>query len=157
MCSSDLVLTASAISAVTGFRGNYNVAIGRVATASNRAPGTGEEERHFTVGAIIVATGYDYYQPRDGEYGTGQHPQVITMPQFITLLKESTGETLAWQGRPIRRLGFMHCVGSRQIEGVHAPQADGKVNDYCSRVCCTTTLHHAAAAKRRFPDRKSVV
>jgi heterodisulfide reductase subunit A len=28
---------------------------------------------------------------------------------------------------------------------------DGKVNDYCSRVCCTTTMHTAAELKSRFP------
>jgi len=47
---------------------------------------------------------------------------------------------------------MIHCVGSRQIEGVHKPQPDGKVNDYCSRVCCTATLSTANRIRERFPD-----
>lgn len=147
------VLTGTVVKAVSGFMGNYDVTVGGAAAAADRvSPPHKEVERHLTVGTILVATGYDYYQPTDGEYGFRQHPQVITMPDFIALLGRTSGETLQWQGRPVRRLGFMHCVGSRQIEGVHPPQADGKINDYCSRVCCTTTLHQALAAKRRFPD-----
>jgi heterodisulfide reductase subunit A len=46
---------------------------------------------------------------------------------------------------------MIHCVGSRQIEGVHAPQPDGRVNDYCSRVCCTATLFAANHVRERFP------
>jgi len=47
--------------------------------------------------------------------------------------------------------GYCPCVGSREIEGVHEPQADGNVNDYCSRVCCTANLHMANSLKERFP------
>lgn len=146
------VLTGSVLKAVSGFLGNYEVTVSRAAASAS--PGNSQEEgeeRHLTVGAILVATGYDYYHPADGEYGFREHPQVITMPEFTALLGRTSGETLEWQGRPVRRLGFMHCVGSRQVEGVHPPQADGKINDYCSRVCCTTSLHQALAAKRRFP------
>ncbi len=46
---------------------------------------------------------------------------------------------------------MIHCVGSRQVEGIHEPQPDGQVNDYCSRVCCTATLHAANDLRRRFP------
>jgi heterodisulfide reductase subunit A2 len=147
------VLTGTVVKAVSGFLGNYDVSVGRAtAPGSPAVPSDREEESHLTVGTIIVATGYDYYHPSEGEYGFRQQPEVITMPEFITLLRQSAGDTLEWRGRTVRRLGFMHCVGSRQIEGVHPPQADGRVNDYCSRVCCTTTLQHALAAKRRFPD-----
>jgi heterodisulfide reductase subunit A len=46
---------------------------------------------------------------------------------------------------------MIHCVGSRQVEGVHEPQPDGRVNDYCSRVCCTATLSAANQIRQRFP------
>ncbi|MBN2508377.1 MAG: CoB--CoM heterodisulfide reductase iron-sulfur subunit A family protein [Verrucomicrobia bacterium] len=147
-----VVLTETVVKAVSGFMGNYDVMVGPAPAAAGAASGADPQEgRHLTVGTIIVATGYDYYRPAEGEYGFQRHPQVIPMPEFITLLARASGETLEWQGRPVRRLGFMHCVGSRQIEGVHPPQPDGRVNDYCSRVCCTTALHQALAAKRRFP------
>ncbi len=146
------VFTGAVVKAVSGFLGNYDVTVGPAAVPPEDAslPGKGQD-CNLTVGAIIVATGFDPYRPADGEYGFGRHPQVILMPEFIALLARSGGVELQWQGRPVRRLGFLHCVGSRQIEGLHPPQADGKVNDYCSRVCCTTALHQALAAKRRFP------
>ncbi|MCL5098322.1 MAG: 4Fe-4S binding protein, partial [Candidatus Omnitrophica bacterium] len=39
----------------------------------------------------------------------------------------------------------------RQLEGVHTPQGDGKINEYCSRTCCTAILQQALEVKRRFP------
>jgi len=46
---------------------------------------------------------------------------------------------------------LIHCVGSREIEGVDEPHEDGQVNNYCSRVCCTATLHAAEELRQRFP------
>ena len=37
------------------------------------------------------------------------------------------------------------------MEGIHEPQPDGQVNNYCSRVCCTATLHAANDLRQRFP------
>lgn len=105
----------------------------------------------LNVGAIVVATGFKLYEPRQGEFGYGEHPQVITLPQFIRLLALNKGNALTWQGKPVHRMAFVHCVGSRQLDGVHEPQADGLLNEYCSRVCCTATLHTANEVRQRFP------
>jgi heterodisulfide reductase subunit A len=106
----------------------------------------------LTVGAIVVATGFKPYEPRHGEYGYQEHPEVITLPQLIRLLAMNhKGSQLEWQGRPIHNLAMIHCVGSRQLEGIHEPQPDGQVNNYCSRVCCTATLHVANELRERFP------
>jgi len=106
----------------------------------------------LTVGAIVVATGFDPYQPRQGEYGFGELPQVITLPQLIrTLPSIKEGAPLTWNGRPVRDVAFIHCVGSREIEGVDEPHEDGQVNNYCSRVCCTATLHMMQEVHERFP------
>ena len=106
----------------------------------------------LTVGAIVVATGFDPYQPRRGEYGFGELPQVITLPQLIrTLPSIKEGAPLIWNGRPVRDIAFIHCVGSREIEGVDEPHEDGQVNNYCSRVCCTATLHMMQDMHERFP------
>jgi len=104
------------------------------------------------VGAVVVATGFQPYEPRQGEFGYGERPEVITLPQLERLLDPAgpTSEKLVWLGRPVRRLAMVHCVGSRQIDGVHEPQADGQVNDYCSRVCCTATLHAANEIRTKF-------
>jgi heterodisulfide reductase subunit A len=106
-----------------------------------------------SVGAIVVATGFDPYQPRQGEYGYGELEEVVTLPQFIRhLVLMKNGESLQWNGHPVRDIALIHCVGSRQIEGVDEPQADGQVNNYCSRVCCTASLHMTEDLHRRFPE-----
>jgi heterodisulfide reductase subunit A2 len=105
------------------------------------------------VGAVVVATGFKPYEPQEGEYGYGVFPEVITLPQFIRLLALNDGEEeLRWNGRVVRSAAFVHCVGSRQMDGVNPPQADGQVNSYCSRVCCTATLHAANELRRQFPE-----
>lgn len=106
----------------------------------------------LTAGAIVLATGFDPYEPRRGEYGYGEIPEVVTLPQLIRILAQvPEGKPLTWNGHPVRDVALIHCVGSRQIEGVHAPQADGQVNNYCSRVCCTASLHTALELRQRFP------
>jgi heterodisulfide reductase subunit A len=106
-----------------------------------------------TAGALVMATGYDHYQPCAGEFGYGETPEVLTLPEFNRLLAENPqGDSLSYRGREIKNIAFIHCVGSRQVEGVHPPQADGKVNDYCSRVCCTAALHAINRALDRFPN-----
>ncbi len=104
------------------------------------------------VGAIVVATGFNPYQPRYGEYGFGEIPQVITLPQLIRHMAVTNGSRLIWNGQPVRDIAMIHCVGSREIDGIHEPHEDGKVNDYCSRVCCTATLHMAAELREHFPE-----
>ena len=104
------------------------------------------------VGAVVVATGFDPYEPRLGEYGYGELSQVVTLPQFIRYLGTNPdAENLTWNSRPVRDMALIHCVGSREIDGIHDPHEDGKVNDYCSRVCCTATLHAAVELRDRFP------
>ncbi len=111
------------------------------------------ETFEINVGAVVVATGFRPYEPRQGEYGYGEFPEVVTLPQLIRLLAlAGESEGLEWNGHPVRNIAMIHCVGSRQIEGIHEPQPDGQVNDYCSRVCCTATLHLANELRGRFPN-----
>lgn len=106
------------------------------------------------VGAIVVATGFRPYQPFQGEFGYGELPQVVTLPQLERILDADgpTGGKLEWGGRPVRSVAMIHCVGSRQIEGVHEPQEDGQVNEYCSRVCCTAILQAANDIREKYPQ-----
>ena len=112
-----------------------------------------EKDFQVNVGAIVIATGFKPYEPRQGEYGYGEFPEVVTLPQFIRIMAMAQeGGELAWNGHPVRQVAMIHCVGSRQVEGVHEPQPDGKVNEYCSRVCCTATMHTTVDLHRRFPQ-----
>ena len=143
------VLLNSRVTAVSGCIGNFQTSLegafgpsGKTATVSP------------TVGVIVVATGFRPYVPATGEFLYQSDPGVVTMPEFIQLLRETPdgARKLIYKDRPIRSIAFIHCVGSRQLDDVHTPQADGKINNYCSRVCCTTVLQQALALKTRFPE-----
>ncbi|KPK69152.1 MAG: hypothetical protein AMJ84_10025, partial [Acidithiobacillales bacterium SM23_46] len=112
------------------------------------------EDLEVEAGAIVLATGLDNYEPRKGEYGWGEHPEVITLPQLMRLLDTDgpTGGRPERNGRLAKNVCLIHCVGSRQVQGMHKPGPDGRVNDYCSRVCCTATLQAANEIRERFPD-----
>ena len=106
----------------------------------------------FIAGAIVMATGFDPYEPHPGEYGYGELPEVVTLPQMISILSRvPENEALVWNGHPVRDIALIHCVGSREIDGIDQPQADGQVNNYCSRVCCTASVHAAVELRQRFP------
>ena len=115
-----------------------------------------EEPREIEIqsGVILIAVGLDLYRPRTGEYGFGQFREVITLAQLNRLLDAEgpTGGKLVLNGKPVRSIGFMHCVGSMQQKGIHTPTPNGKLNDYCSRVCCTACLHAETELKTRHPD-----
>ena len=109
----------------------------------------------FTIetGVIILATGFKSYTPYKGEYGFGQYEQVITLPELIRNMAENkaSGNLLEINGREIRSLAMIHCVGSRQIPGVHPENEGGYQNEYCSRTCCSATLNASNTIRTAFP------
>jgi heterodisulfide reductase subunit A2 len=95
----------------------------------------GNETLSLHVGAIIVSTGFAPYQPRDGEYGWGL-PGVVSLTDFRKMLSNVQGR-LKHQGKPVRSVAFIYCVGSRQAQGEDCPEP----NTYCSRYCCAATTY----------------
>ena len=89
-------------------------------------------------GAIVVATGFDHYRPMPGEFGYGL-PGVVTLPEFHDRA-DLDGDTFTFEGRPIRSVVFVYCVGSRQAESEACPEP----NTWCSRYCCKATTHIGA-------------
>ena len=103
-------------------------------------------EFQVDVGTIVVATGYDPFDPRlKPEFGYGRYRNVLTALEFERLVS-STGPTqgrLLIDGKEPRRVLFIQCVGSR----------DKTVgNEYCSRVCCMFTAKQASLVKEKIPD-----
>jgi heterodisulfide reductase subunit A len=101
------------------------------------------EEITLHVGAIIVLTGFDVYRPKPEEYGFGA-PGVLTLDRFKALLESTTG-LLEIEHRPVRRIAFIYCVGSRQKAGTEG------ANTYCSRYCCNAAMHASILAFERDP------
>ncbi|HKJ40643.1 MAG TPA: CoB--CoM heterodisulfide reductase iron-sulfur subunit A family protein [Sunxiuqinia sp.] len=101
-----------------------------------------EEVINIHVGSVLVATGYDPYTPKEGEFGYQQIDNVVTLPQFKRLVALND-KKLVYQGKEIQQIAYIYCVGSRQPDGE---------NKYCSRYCCTSTIHAAIHAKKKFSN-----
>lgn len=141
---------------VSGYVGDFHVTLapvdanddGAVVAGAGLVAGSVVEE----VGAIVLATGFSDYRPALGEYGFGS-PRVVTLADFQErMYRAPSGADLAslfGLDAPVRSVAFLHCVGSRQVEGIDQPSGDP--NTYCSRVCCTATVRAAAETRRRFP------
>jgi heterodisulfide reductase subunit A len=102
-----------------------------------------EEVVEREVGSIILATGYDLYDPHLlPQYGYGTNENVITNLQFERLASPSgptQGEVLLQDGSVPKGIAFLHCIGSR----------DENANLYCSRVCCMASMKQAHLAKEK--------
>lgn len=107
-------------------------------TVSIRVRDAGEIALH--VGAIVVATGFDPYVPKEGEFGYGL-PGVVTLPEFRELLTAAGGK-LRYRDREIGNIVYVYCVGSRQA----ATEENPCPNLYCSRYCCTAAVHTSLLA-----------
>ena len=104
-----------------------------------------EEAVELNVGAIIVATGFDPFNPKlKPEFGYGVYPNVlhgIEMERLCSASGPTKGDILI-QGKKPKEIVFIHCVGSR----------DKSVgNEYCSRVCCMYTAKQAHLARDKIP------
>jgi heterodisulfide reductase subunit A len=96
-------------------------------------------------GAVLVNTGYDPYEPEKEEFGYGDIQEVVTLQQLERLI-ELNPESLIWQGKKIRNIAFIYCVGSRQPGGERT---------YCSRYCCTAAIHSAIKLCDKYKDVKT--
>ena len=112
------------------------------------------EEVELDTGAVIMATGFSAYEPRPGEYGYHEQPEVITLAGLIRQMAEgeSRDGRLVVNGKPVKSMAMIHCVGSRQIPGLHEPDGNGRLNQYCSRTCCNGLLHAALRIRREHPE-----
>jgi heterodisulfide reductase subunit A len=105
-----------------------------------------EEILQLRVGAVILAPGFTPFNPRlKPEYGYGVFPNVITSLEFERILG-ANGPTSGHvirpsDGREVRKLAFIQCVGSR----------DCLVDrGYCSSVCCMYATKQSLIAKEHL-------
>ena len=115
-------------------------------------PPTESEEFSLSTGAVVLATGFRPYRPANGEYGSDRFEEVVDLHRLIRGLADSpAGKYLDFEGRPIRSLAMIHCVGSRQIPGIHPEDESGRLNEYCSRTCCSSLLAAANRIREDYP------
>jgi heterodisulfide reductase subunit A len=103
-----------------------------------------EELVDLQVAAIIVATGFDPFDPRLKPELGYDYPNVITALEFERLASASgpTRGVITLNGKEPKEVVFIQCVGSRD-------QTVG--NEYCSRVCCMYTAKQAHLVEERIP------
>jgi heterodisulfide reductase subunit A len=104
-----------------------------------------EEIVEIEVGTIVVATGYDLFDPKKKpEYGYESCENVLTGLEFERLVSASgpTEGHIEINGKEPKKVVFVQCVGSRDKEG----------NEYCSRVCCMYTAKQAHMVRDKIPD-----
>ncbi len=104
-----------------------------------------QEERLIRkVGAVVLATGFQPYNPKVlTGYGYGSHPAVVTSLEFERILSAS-GPFGGHLVRPAdhaepKRIAWLQCVGSRDTK----PES----HTYCSGVCCMYAIKQAVIAK----------
>jgi len=102
-----------------------------------------EEIVEVDVGNIIVATGYDAFDPSSlYHYGYGRLDNVVTGLEFERMVSASGptgGNILLKDGTEPQAVAIIHCVGSR----------DKNYHKYCSRVCCMYALKYSHLIKEK--------
>ncbi|MFC2012706.1 4Fe-4S binding protein [Chloroflexota bacterium] len=105
-----------------------------------------DQEVEIDVGAVIVATGYDAFDPSDiSQYGYGRYDNVFSALQFERMCNASgptEGKITLKDGTEPKSVAIIHCVGSR----------DKNYHEYCSRVCCMYSLKYSHLIKEKIED-----
>ncbi|MBF0295588.1 MAG: hydrogenase iron-sulfur subunit [Magnetococcales bacterium] len=98
------------------------------------------------VGSIVVATGFDLYDPAKlpGNLGYGSSPDVVTSAEFEKMAK--AGQILRKSdGKPAKRVAFALCAGQR----------DKAHLDYCSGACCIYSMKQALYVIEQYKQEAS--
>ena len=106
------------------------------------------EEIDLNVASIILATGFDIFDPSAiGEYGYGRFQNVLTSMEFERIICASgpTGGHLVRpsDGKEPKSVVFVQCVGSRNLHGRFP---------FCSTVCCVYATKESILVKEHSPQ-----
>ncbi|KKH45365.1 CoB--CoM heterodisulfide reductase iron-sulfur subunit A family protein [Methanosarcina sp. 1.H.A.2.2] len=102
-------------------------------------------ELSLKVGAVILAAGFEAFNPAGLEAYRPEHPDVVTSLQFERLLNASGpyhGHLQTSKGKEPKKIAFIQCVGSRNQK---------LSRKYCSSVCCMYAVKQAVIAKEHDP------
>ena len=100
------------------------------------------KEQELSVGALIVATGFDVFDARKkGSLGYGRYANVLTGLDLEHIFTREGYLRLPASGEEPHNIAFIQCVGSRDEE-----------HDYCSQVCCKYAMKLAGLIRYQNPD-----
>jgi heterodisulfide reductase subunit A len=113
------------------------------------------EGRQIEVGALVLCGGTRFFDPAKGKntFGYKTYPNVVTSLEFERMLS-GTGPNAGrlarpLDGRPVQRLAWIQCVGSRDIQ---------MEADFCSNICCMFAIKEALLAKEKInPDLETTI
>ena len=128
-----------AVSGHSPVRIRYQVQSPLVNAERSNATHSGEIEAD----AVVLATGFEPYDPSGKPYGYGRFPNVITSLDAERLLRENHTILRPSDGKPAKRLAFFQCVGSRDARLGHT---------WCSKICCGSSLRMARLMLSRRTD-----
>ena len=127
------VVLGAEVTSCEGEAGSFTLRLGGAA-----------EGREVTAGAVVVATGFQHFDPgRETQmYGYYEFPDVIALQDLESMLKEHHVVRPS-NGEAPTRVCFVQCVGSR----------DRQIgNEYCSKVCCGIASKEAMEVRQQLPD-----
>ncbi|MFW6128670.1 MAG: CoB--CoM heterodisulfide reductase iron-sulfur subunit A family protein [Candidatus Aminicenantaceae bacterium] len=126
------VLTSSEVTGARGFLGNFEVDV------EVRKQDEDTEYREIQTGAIVVATGFDLYNPKESpHYGYGEIENVLTALEFEE--NAGSGNIALKNGSPPKSVAIIHCVGRKE-------------KGYCSKVCCLYSMKFARHVKEKIKE-----
>jgi heterodisulfide reductase subunit A2 len=105
-----------------------------------------EVHQEVEVGAIILATGFQDFDPRRApQYGYRNLDNVVTSMELERMINTggpTQGKVFLKDGRKPEKIAILHCIGSRGDQ-----VCEGSPHAYCSRVCCMYSLKLADLAR----------
>ena len=96
--------------------------------------------------AVVLTPGFEEFIPTEmTEYGYGIYPDVVTsidLERMYSPAGPGGGELVRpSDGKPPKKVAFIQCVGSRDVE-----------HPYCSAACCMYAMKEARHIRRLLPD-----
>lgn len=105
------------------------------------------KEQELSVGAIIVATGFDVFDAGEkGSLGYGRYPNVVTGLDLERTFSREGYLRPTVSNKESQNIAFIQCIGSRD-------QGHG----YCSHVCCKYAMKLAGLIKYQSPDTRVTI
>jgi heterodisulfide reductase subunit A len=98
--------------------------------------------------AVVLAAGFDAFDPKDKAYGHGFFPNVITLLESEHELRRQGALNRPSDGCAPQHIAFIQCVGSRDAKLGHL---------WCSQFCCAAALRTARRIKTLRPQTEITV